>query len=151
MNNILPVPHFQQSDEGYCLPACARMVLAYLGIQLTEAEISQVLGTQVWGTPSPAIRLLASLSLNVVYQAWSSAELDANIKANQPMIIFVRTGFMDYYQEDFAHAVVVVGLEQDQQFWVQDPQQPTGPNSLSWNGLLAAWSEFDYFGAVLHL
>jgi len=44
MNPILEVPHYQQSAEGYCLPACARMVLAYLGLERTEAEIAKVLG-----------------------------------------------------------------------------------------------------------
>ncbi len=43
MSGILSVPHFRQSVDGYCLPACARMVLAYLGINRSEAEISQVL------------------------------------------------------------------------------------------------------------
>ncbi len=55
MMAILPVPHYQQSKEGYCLPACARMVLAYLAIERTEAEISQLLGTRGIGTPGFAI------------------------------------------------------------------------------------------------
>jgi len=28
MSDVLSLPHFQQSAEGYCLPACVRMVLA---------------------------------------------------------------------------------------------------------------------------
>ena len=42
MSTILDVPHFEQSGEGYCLPACARMVLAYLGMERTEAEIADI-------------------------------------------------------------------------------------------------------------
>ena len=44
-NVLLPVPHFEQSRDGACLPACARMVLAYWDdvrqeekIRLIEAE-----------------------------------------------------------------------------------------------------------------
>jgi len=56
MSGILSVPHFPQSAEGYCLSACARMVLAYLGIERSEAEVSQVLGAQEYGTPTFAIQ-----------------------------------------------------------------------------------------------
>jgi len=46
MGETISIPHFEQSAEGYCLPACARMILASLGINRTEAEIGKVLGTQ---------------------------------------------------------------------------------------------------------
>jgi hypothetical protein len=72
------------------------------------------------------------------------------LNTKQPVIAFVRTGFLDYYQEDFAHAVVV-GASPEEYFWIQDPIQQTGPVSVSWNGLLAAWAEFGYRGAVLEL
>ena len=65
MMAILPVPHYQQSKEGYCLPACARMVLAYLGIERTEAEISQLLGTRGIGTPGFAIQRLTAWGVRV--------------------------------------------------------------------------------------
>lgn len=149
MNTPLPVPHFQQSADGYCLPACARMALAYLGLSYSEAEVSQILGAQEWGTPSFAIQRLAGLEIEVLYREWSISELLSSLTAQRPMITFVRTGFLDYYQDDFAHAVVVVGAIQDQQFWIHDPNQPSGPVTVSWDGLLAAWGEFGYRGAVL--
>ena len=44
----LPVPHYKQSADGQCLPACVRMVLAYLGRDLTEggAGLCGVLAAQ---------------------------------------------------------------------------------------------------------
>ena len=45
-------PHFQQSRDGYCLSACARMVLTYLGDHLSEAEVSQALEAHDFGAPS---------------------------------------------------------------------------------------------------
>ena len=152
MSDILPVPHFGQSAEGYCLPACARMVLSYLGLDHSEAEISRILGTKPFGTPIFAIQRLAHSNLRVIFQEWSVSELLTKLAARQTMIVSVRTGFLDYYyQEDFAHALVVVGAIQNDHFWVLDPFQTTGPLPVSWDGLLAAWSEFDYQGAVLLL
>ena len=149
MSSILPVPHFKQSDEGYCLPACARMALSYLGLERDEVGISQNLGTKKYGTPSFAIERLSDQDIQVIYQEWSVAELLSMLDAGHPVIVFVRAVFLDYCQEDFAHALVIVGAVPDQRFWVQDPAQPTGPMNVSWDGLLAAWSEFDYQGAVL--
>jgi len=71
-NSALAVPHFPQSAEGYCLPACARMVLAYLGIERSEAQVSKVLGAQEYGTPSFAIQRLSVLGVQVwIEQIWS--------------------------------------------------------------------------------
>jgi ABC-type bacteriocin/lantibiotic exporter with double-glycine peptidase domain len=125
------------------------MVLAYLGLEYSEAEISRVLGTQEYGTPSFAVQRLTKLQIQVIYREWSISEFSSALDAGQPVIIFVRTGFLDYWQEDFAHAVVVVGVVQDQQFWVHDPARSTGPLVVSWNGLLAGWAEFGYRGATL--
>jgi len=149
MNGIITIPHFRQSKEGHCLPACGRMALAHLGFDRTEAEISQILGTEDWGTPSFAIKRLASPDIEVSYQEWSISELLAILTAGQPVIAFVRTGFLEYYQEDFAQAVVIVGANPNKTFWLQDPAQTNGPIEVSWDGLLAAWAEFGYRGAVL--
>jgi len=43
MNPIVSISHFQQSAEGYCLSACVRMVLTHLGLERSEAEVSQML------------------------------------------------------------------------------------------------------------
>jgi ABC-type bacteriocin/lantibiotic exporter with double-glycine peptidase domain len=148
MTQPLSVPHFRQSAEGYCLPACARMVLAYHGIKLTEQELVQKLGSQIWGTPSFAIQKLANSRLEVNYREWSLVELKT-ILSQQPVIAFVQAGFLGYYHDDFAHAVVIIGVTPTQNFWLNDPHQPTGSTEVSSNGLLAAWAEFSYRGATL--
>jgi chemotaxis regulatin CheY-phosphate phosphatase CheZ len=93
---ILQITHSQQSTEGYCLPACARMRLAYVGVEKTEAEAIRLLNAQEYGTPSFAIQRLSSLGLNVRYQEWSIAELMSALVNSQPLVVFVRTGFLDY-------------------------------------------------------
>ncbi len=149
MRDVLQLPHFQQSAPGSCLPACVRMVLAYLGLERTEAEVGRILGAREYGTPSFAVQRLAVLGLRVVYGVWSIPQLLSALDAGQPVILFVRTGFLDYWQEDVAHAIVVVGVTEDQQFWLHDPAFPIGPLIASWDGLLAAWAEFSYRGAAL--
>ena len=149
MSDIVPVPHYPQSAEGYCLSACARMVLAYLGIERAEAEVSRVLGAQEYGTPSLAIQRLAGLGVQVTYRQWPLPELMTTLTSKQPVIVFVRTGFLGYWTEDVAHAVVIVGVEEGQRFWINDPAREQAPLTVSWDGLLAAWAEFDYRGATL--
>jgi ABC-type bacteriocin/lantibiotic exporter with double-glycine peptidase domain len=151
MSDILPVPHLPQSAEGYCLPACARMVLAYLGIERSEAEVSQVLGAQEYGTASFAIQRLSVLGVQVKYRQWPLSELMDTLASKQPVIVFVRTGFLEHWVEDVAHAVVIVGVEEGRRFWINDPAGQQGPLAVSWDGLLAAWAEFDYRGAALSL
>ncbi len=103
MSNGLPLPHFQQSAEGYCLPACVCMVLAYLGLEHSEAQVSRILGSQEFGTPSFAVRRLISLGFQVTYREWSISQLLTSLDVKQPVILFMRTGFLGYWQEDVAH------------------------------------------------
>lgn len=149
MNRILPLLHYQQSQSGRCLPACARMVLAYIGLQFSEDELSRVLGTTDFGTPAFAITQLAKLKVRVDYRVWSVAQLSLTLENDRPVIAFVQTQFLDYWQSDAQHAVVLVGVEPHQRIWVHDPDLPDGPTPVSWDGFLAAWFEFDQRGATI--
>lgn len=149
MTAPLDVPHFQQSADGYCLPACVRMVLAFWHLTKTEKEIRRVLGTRVFGTPSFAVKRLSQWDVHVQYREWSIAQLLEALKTGHPVIAFVRTAYLDYWQQDVAHAVVLVGYEENQRYWLHDPALPDGPTSVLWQGLLAAWAEFGYRGARL--
>jgi hypothetical protein len=42
-----------------------------------------------------------------------------------------------------------VGVEEGQRFWINDPAREQASLTVSWDGLLAAWAEFDYRGATL--
>lgn len=37
---LLPVPPYKQVGAHNCLPACARMVLSYLGQEVSEVELA---------------------------------------------------------------------------------------------------------------
>jgi predicted double-glycine peptidase len=60
-----------------------------------------------------------------------------------PVIAFVNTQFLDYWNEETAHAVVVIGYD-DGGVLLNDPAFDTVPQRASINGFLAAWGEFDY-------
>ena len=53
------VPHFKQELRYSCIPACARMVLAFFGSQHTEAELRALMKTDPSGTP---VRRLTELT-----------------------------------------------------------------------------------------
>ncbi len=104
MADLISLPHYQQSAEGYCLSACARMMLAYLGVEMTEVEVSRVLGAQEFGAPSFAVQRLAALNLKVAYREWSISQLLEALEAKTPVLVFVRTAFLDHWTRDVAHA-----------------------------------------------
>jgi ABC-type bacteriocin/lantibiotic exporter with double-glycine peptidase domain len=149
MPNLVQLPHYQQSAAGYCLPACIRMILASHGIHRSEQEIARMIDAKPHGAPSFAVRRLEALKVQVDYRSWSITDLLASLNAGTAVIAFLRTGFLDYWQEDVAHAIVVVGAEPDQNFWVHDPMLASGPIATLWNGLLAGWAEFSYRGATI--
>ncbi len=84
--DCLPVPHFEQSANGQCLPACARMVLAYLlFVQAGELPYSEsegfhavvVVGVseQVAHIHDPALDTgPQSVPLDYLQLAWSEFE-----------------------------------------------------------------------------
>ncbi len=149
MSNPIALTHFQQSAEGYCLPACVRMVLDLVGLKHSEREIGAILGSQDFGTPSFAVLRLTTLGLALDYREWSVSQLLALLQSNIPLIVFVRTAFLEYWKLDVAHALVVVGAVENHHWLVHDPAFPTGPTTVSWDGLLAAWAEFSYRGAAI--
>ena len=56
MNTYIHIPHYQQSSDGYCLPACARMVLAYLGLLYSsQNERRSLVGAAPCGRPQGAV------------------------------------------------------------------------------------------------
>ena len=88
MSALLPVPHRLQLADGYCLPACVQMVLAYWGIEREQADLARQLGTVLLGgTPGPRIKLLSSRTLRVSYAAGTLDDLQAALSAGIPPIV----------------------------------------------------------------
>jgi ABC-type bacteriocin/lantibiotic exporter with double-glycine peptidase domain len=124
------------------------MVLAYWGQQKSEAELATLLGTTPLGTPAGRLVRLQQFGFQVSYAPLTFSLLQAEIDQNRPVILLVRTIFLDYWDVDTAHAVLLVGYN-EQQVWLHDPAFAEAPQIASHDGLLAAWGEFDYLAGII--
>ena len=123
------------------------MVLAYLGINITEEAAAKQLGTTEYGTPASRLLRLATSGLTIELGPLSLEMVRAALLSGNPVIALVNTQFLDYWHEETAHAVVIVGFE-DSVLLLSDPAFEDAPQRASTNGFLAAWGEFDYQCAV---
>jgi len=119
------------------------MVLSYLGREVSEAKLASRLGTTELGTPGRRLLRLGSRRLRVVYGPLTLPLVYDRLDAGTPVIALVRTLFLDYWQTDLAHAVVVVGYG-DRHLFLNDPVFDDAPQRATPTGFLAAWGEFDY-------
>jgi len=115
------------------------MVLAYHGRTCSEDELCQLLGTGPQGTSARAILRVVTLGFDVQLRFTNLAELSAALNAGIPPIVFVNTGFLDYWSFDCAHALVVVGMDVTSVL-VNDPQLDSGPQTTSLSGFHQAWA-----------
>lgn len=144
----LRLTHYPQSREGFCLPACARIVLAHWKQTSTEQALNELLGSTPVGTPSSRIQRLSRWGYQVIYRTATLPELGSWLTEGVPVIAFVRTEFLDYWHEDTPHAVVIVGLD-DNDVYLYDPAFAAAPKISSLDGFLAAWIEQDEVVAVI--
>ncbi len=149
MSTILQVPHRLQLADGYCLPACVQMVLAYWGIEVDQTRLARQLGL-IRGAGVPASRLhrLSSRRLAVSYQSGSLAGLSLAIHQGIPPIALVYTGELPYWHYAAAHAVVVVGIEQGV-VTLNDPGQQRGAIEVAAGDFLLAWDEMANLYALI--
>ena len=85
--------HVRQVAVGYCLPACAQMALARLGISATQERLAKALGTQVGiGAPFSGVELLAGQGVGVqVLQSASITDLRFSLASGDAVIVAVTT------------------------------------------------------------
>lgn len=151
MPNDLPsVPHFEQSRDGACLPACVRMVLAHWGQSHSEEELVKLLGTKVYGTPISHVKRLSRQGFLVEVASLTEEQLRNHLTAEQPIIVRVWTAMLDYWRDEItSHVVVAVGF--DETFvYLNDPALPHAPQPVSWDSFLAAWAEFDETAVIIY-
>lgn len=150
MAQPLPVPFYKQQAVGYCLPACAQMVLAYQGISHSQDELARESNLKPGlGTPTRNIQRLASPEIKVVYEEGTLEQVQTWLGKGFPVIAFVQAGELSHWQgEFFQHAVVIVGLGNDM-VWLLDPDMSSDPIAISTDELMLAWLGMDYLYAAL--
>lgn len=149
-NVLLPVPHFEQSRDGTCLPACVRMVLAHWGQSLSEGELAQILDTKDYGTPISNVERLSRQGYQVEVGSLTVDQLKHHLTTDQPVIVRVWTAMLDYWPDEItSHVVVVVGFN-DTHVYLNDPSLTKAPQPLVWDSFLAAWAEFDETSVIIY-
>ena len=149
MSTVLSVPHQRQLADGFCLPACVQMVLAYSGINREQNDLAAELQTIPGaGTSGNRLRALVSKTLDVFYGPGELADLQAALKRKIPPIALVYTAELPYWPQATAHAVVVVGIEPRAVF-LNDPGMPQSPLQVSRDEFLLAWDEMANLYALL--
>lgn len=142
---MLPVPYIPQSRDGACLPACAQMVLAYYGRQVSQSELMRLFGATEAGTPFSRLRLLSRFGMQVNVQT-NGALLQ--LREHLPAIVALHSAWLPGQPAAGQHAVVVVAVE-TQNVTILDPAQIERPVVLTENEFLAAWIEMDCTFAYL--
>ena len=113
-HNPLNVPHYPQADDGYCLPACVQMVLAYLGLSSTPGNLARKLDVRLpLGAPASNVTRLRSDTLDVTFTFGDLDDLRAYLNQGHPPIVFVQAGEFPHWRGRVSqHAVVVVGADE---------------------------------------
>jgi ABC-type bacteriocin/lantibiotic exporter with double-glycine peptidase domain len=125
------------------------MVLAYWGDEFSEAEIAKRLGTKNFGTPISNIKRLQGLGYQVSLGSLTPDDLKIHLIAGRPVLARVWTVILDYWDTTTSHVVVVRGFD-DMHVYVNDPAFAQSPQTVLWDGFLAAWGEFDEIAMVIY-
>ena len=137
--SLLKVPHQTQIEDSWCLPACVAMVCAYWGRPEFQGDIARWLQTTEIGTPARNISRLKDYGFDATYLEGSLQFLSESLQQSIPCILFLRTGELPYWEIDTAHAIVVIGLD-DQEIFLNDPFFEDAPKVVPVEEVLLAWS-----------
>lgn len=150
MSNLLPVPFRSQLIDGYCLPACVEMVLAFYKRSFSQKQLAQLFDSEpMFGTPFSRITRLNKSGIVVdagKHATWNDVRVI--IASRQPYIAAVDLFFMPYAQVDSRHVVVVVGFDATSAF-ILDPAESSEVLEVAQDGFIAAWFEMECSYAVI--
>jgi len=146
----LKVPYHPQLDDGYCLPACAQMVLDYLGIIVEQKRLARILGVRApLGAPASNVLRLRSETVDVIFADGAVRDLRNYLALERPLIVFVQAGELPHWRGCVSqHAIVVVGID-EVSVGVLDPAAGSQVIDVPLGDFLLAWSELEYLYAVI--
>ncbi len=123
----LNVPRGKQEFLYSCVPACARMVLAFFGSHHTEAEFRVLMRTDPNGTPVHRLTELTHLGFDVDFVTTDVVGLADYLTSGLPPISLLNTAALPYWLESCNHVAVVVGVD-DSWVYLNDPYFDSAPN-----------------------
>jgi ABC-type bacteriocin/lantibiotic exporter with double-glycine peptidase domain len=147
-SNSLKVPHFQQELDSSCVAACVRMVLAHYGDVRSEADLRTLLDTKPTGTRAGNVMRLSGPAFEVYLRSSNLTELQAVLADNQPAIVFLQTGAMEYWSIDIFHTAVLIGLDA-MTVALNDPYFAAAPQLTSLQSFEKAWAATGQFAALI--
>lgn len=146
--SLLAVSHRRQLQQADCLAACAAMMFDYLRLPIDYMRLVQLLGIRSYGAAFSNLRRLEELGVSVIIEKGGIAKLHRALDQGWPIIVAVNTGPLTYWTDDTAHALVVVGIEQETVL-VNDPEFEQAPQAIPLDEFLLAWLEQDYHQALI--
>ncbi len=135
----LNVPHCKQEFHYSCIPACARMVLAFFGRQHAEAELRTRMKTGPSGTLVHRLMELTHLGFDVDFPRTDIAGLSAYLTSGLPPLALLCTAALPYWTQSCDHVAVVVGVD-DSWVYLNDSYFNSAPQQVSHADFLLAWS-----------
>lgn len=148
---MLNVPHFRQQDAQSCVPACARMILAHLGVDYSESLlVKQFRTNRLLGTsPTNAVNGVESLGHHALW--FENATIDrlhTFLDSNWPVIIFLQASDLPHGKRG-VHALVLVAATTAHLTFL-DPTLDI-PFTLTLSSFEQAWYAMDNQGMVIWL
>ena len=77
----------------------------------TEAELRSLLDTQPTGTRAGNVMRLSGPTFEISLRSSNVAELQKVLADQQPAIVFLKTGPLEYWSMDIFHTAVLIGLD----------------------------------------
>ncbi len=148
----IELPCFQQEQDHTCLPACVRIVLHQLGIQLTELEIGRACQTTPLGTDREiAAAGLSGLGYKITQlQDAPFATISHFIQQHKPVIVFLNVSLLPYARTAAGtHAVVVNDCGTEEVSFI-DPARGE-EIEISSETFIRAWQDRGCRGLVVEL
>lgn len=146
--SLLRVSHKEQSQQSDCLAACAAMVLEYLDINASYKDLLKRLKVNQYGALYKNLYYLQDLGVKVLLAQGEIENLSDSLARNVPPIAFVDTRELSYWYAESYHAVVIVGIENNQVF-INDPAFADAPKRVSVDEFILAWIGMEQFYALV--
>lgn len=151
---LLEKRHYKQELKASCVAASALIILDYLGCPaIDEAYLRKILKTKPIGTNIANLLFLKdekNFKVEVLLEYMSIQDLNEHLVDEQiPLIVLVDTSFLSYHDIKAAHAIVVVGFENDN-IIVNDPWFDEKDKTIDLDEFKYAWGKFGNLAIKIH-
>jgi ABC-type bacteriocin/lantibiotic exporter with double-glycine peptidase domain len=123
------------------------MVLSFLGHAVSYDDLYARLGTRWFGTPAANILHLTSFGVDVSLDELDLDAIATRIQTDIPVIAFISTADLPYWNVDTDHAVVVIGVN-DEKVYLNDPYHAAEIQTVSHAQFSLAQLRFNNLCAV---